>query len=605
MEYREKKFKGAGENGKKNWKKENAGRNGNNGRDVNGKTERNSGRKETQNFVSGTEKRNGRNYGNQDKSVEKKLGYIDEKLEKKYGGAWNHTGEKNMNAGDKKRAVSAAKRQDDRKTSHVQGKNASVQAEAKTERKKSLCPHFKTCGGCQYLDMPYEKQLEHKKKEVSDLLRPFCRVEEIIGMDDPFHYRNKVHAVMARDRKGRIISGVYKEGTHTVLPVETCLIENKKADEIIGTIRELLPSFKMKVFDEDTGYGFLRHVLVRTAHATGEIMVVLITASPVFPSKNNFVKALRKVHPEITTVVQNVNGRDTSMVLGEKEHVLYGPGFIVDVLCGKKFRISSKSFYQINPVQTEKLYNLAIEAAGLTGKETVVDAYCGIGTIGIVAAAAAKEVIGVELNRDAVRDAVTNAKVNGEKNIRFYNNDAGKFMVQMASQNAHADVVFMDPPRSGSTEEFMDAVAILNPDRVVYVSCNPETLARDLAYFKKKGYKAARGWAVDQFPMTGHVETVVLLSRETNPLTVEVRMEVETGEVKEHPTYKRIQEYVQEKYGFKVHTAYIAEVKRMVGLDMHKAPNAVERRKHEYHPCPPEKVEAIKDALRHFGLISE
>ena len=510
MEYREKKFKSGGDKGKKNWKKENAGRNGNNGRDVNGKTERNSGRKETQNFVSGTEKRN---YGNQDKSVEKKLGYIDEKLEKKYGGAWNHTGEKNMNAGDKKKAVSAAKRQDDRKTSHFQGKNASVQAEAKTERKKSLCPHFKTCGGCQYLDMPYEKQLGHKKKEVSDLLRPFCRVEEIIGMDDPFHYRNKVHAVMARDRKGRIISGVYKEGTHTVLPVETCLIENKKADEIIGTIRELLPSFKMKVFDEDTGYGFLRHVLVRTAHATGEIMVVLITASPVFPSKNNFVKALRKVHPEITTVVQNVNGRDTSMVLGEKEHVLYGPGFIVDVLCGKKFRISSKSFYQINPVQTEKLYNLAIEAAGLTGKETVVDAYCGIGTIGIVAASAAKEVIGVELNKDAVRDAVTNAKANGEKNIRFYNNDAGKFMVQMASQNAHADVVFMDPPRSGSTEEFMDAVAILNPDRVVYVSCNPETLARDLAYFKKKGYRTEKAWAVDQFPATSHVETVVGLHR--------------------------------------------------------------------------------------------
>ena len=512
MEYREKKFKSGGEKGKKNWKKENAGRNGNNGRDVNGKTERNSGRKETQNFVSGTEKRNGRNYGNQDKSVEKKLGYIDEKLEKKYGGAWNHTGEKNMNAGDKKKTVSAAKRQDDRKTPHVQGKNASVQAEAKTERKKSLCPHFKTCGGCQYLDMPYEKQLEHKKKEVSDLLRPFCRVEEIIGMDDPFHYRNKVHAVMARDRKGRIISGVYKEGTHTVLPVETCLIENKKADEIIGTIRELLPSFKMKVFDEDTGYGFLRHVLVRTAHATGEIMVVLITASPVFPSKNNFVKALRKVHPEITTVVQNVNGRDTSMVLGEKEHVLYGPGFIVDVLCGKKFRISSKSFYQINPVQTEKLYNLAIEAAGLTGKETVVDAYCGIGTIGIVAASAAKEVIGVELNKDAVRDAVTNAKANGEKNIRFYNNDAGKFMVQMASQNAHADVVFMDPPRSGSTEEFMDAVAILNPDRVVYVSCNPETLARDLAYFKKKGYRAEKAWAVDQFPATSHVEVVIQMT---------------------------------------------------------------------------------------------
>ena len=604
MEYREKKFKSGGEKGKKNWKKENAGRNGNNGRDVNGKTERNSGRKETQNFVSGTEKRN---YGNQDKSVEKKLGYIDEKLEKKYGGAWNHTGEKNVNAGDKKKAVSAAKRQDDRKTAHVQGKNASVQAEAKTERKKSLCPHFKTCGGCQYLDMPYEKQLEHKKKEVSDLLRPFCRVEEIIGMDDPFHYRNKVHAVMARDRKGRIISGVYKEGTHTVLPVETCLIENKKADEIIGTIRELLPSFKMKVFDEDTGYGFLRHVLVRTAHATGEIMVVLITASPVFPSKNNFVKALRKVHPEITTVVQNVNGRDTSMVLGEKEHVLYGPGFIVDVLCGKKFRISSKSFYQINPVQTEKLYNLAIEAAGLTGKETVVDAYCGIGTIGIVAASAAKEVIGVELNKDAVRDAVTNAKANGEKNIRFYNNDAGKFMVQMASQNAHADVVFMDPPRSGSTEEFMDAVAILNPDRVVYVSCNPETLARDLAYFKKKGYKAARGWAVDQFPMTGHVETVVLLSKgevDSKKIRVEFSLEdMDMSEFQDGATYTQIKDYVLEHSGLKVSNLYISQIKRKCGIEVGKNYNLPKSEDSRQPMCPPEKEKAIREAFKYFGMI--
>ena len=604
MEYREKKFKSGGENGKKNWKKENAGRNGNNGRDVNGKTERNSGRKETQNFVSGTEKRN---YGNQDKSVEKKLGYIDEKLEKKYGGAWNHTGEKNMNAGDKKKAVSAAKRQDDRKTSHVQGKNASVQAEAKTERKKSLCPHFKTCGGCQYLDMPYEKQLEHKKKEVSDLLRPFCRVEEIIGMDDPFHYRNKVHAVMARDRKGRIISGVYKEGTHTVLPVETCLIENKKADEIIGTIRELLPSFKMKVFDEDTGYGFLRHVLVRTAHATGEIMVVLITASPVFPSKNNFVKALRKVHPEITTVVQNVNGRDTSMVLGEKEHVLYGPGFIVDVLCGKKFRISSKSFYQINPVQTEKLYNLAIEAAGLTGKETVVDAYCGIGTIGIVAASAAKEVIGVELNRDAVRDAVTNAKVNGEKNIRFYNNDAGKFMVQMASQNAHADVVFMDPPRSGSTEEFMDAVAILNPDRVVYVSCNPETLARDLAYFKKKGYRAEKAWAVDQFPATSHVETVVLLSKgevDSKKIRVEFSLEdMDMSEFQDGATYTQIKDYVLEHSGLKVSNLYISQIKRKCGIGVGKNYNLPKSEDSRQPQCPPEKEKAIRESFKYFGMI--
>ena len=269
----------------------------------------------------------------------------------------------------------------------------------------------------------------------------------------------------------------------------------------------------MKVFDEDTGYGFLRHVLVRIAHATGEIMVVLITASPVFPSKNNFVKALRKVHPEITTVVQNVNDRNTSMVLGEKEHVLYGPGFIVDVLCGEKFRISSKSFYQINPVQTEKLYNLAIEAAGLTGKELVVDAYCGIGTIGIVAASAAKEVIGVELNRDAVRDAVINAKRNNIKNEQFYNADAGKFMVELSEQNKKVDVVFMDPPRAGSDEAFLSSVVKLAPKKVVYVSCNPETLARDLKYLTRHGYQAVECQPCDMFPFTKHVEAICLLSK--------------------------------------------------------------------------------------------
>ncbi len=379
-------------------------------------------------------------------------------------------------------------------------------------KNKKLCPNFKKCGGCQYLDIPYKEQLAKKQKELSELLKPFCKVNPIVGMKDPYHYRNKVHAVMARDRKGKIISGVYKEGTHFVLPVDTCLIEDEKADRIIETIRELLPSFKMKVYDEDTGYGFLRHILIRMAHKTGEIMVVLVTASPVFPSKNNFVKALRKVYPEITTVVQNINNRGTSMVLGDKEHVLYGPGFIVDELCGKRFRISSKSFYQINPVQTEILYDIAIKAANLTGKETVVDAYCGIGTIGIAASSKAKEVIGVELNKDAVRDAVTNAKINQIKNVSFYNNDAGKFMVQMASEGGKADVVFMDPPRSGSTEEFINAVATLKPERVVYVSCGPDTLARDLAVFKKKGYKAQEAWAVDMFPMTGHCESVVKLT---------------------------------------------------------------------------------------------
>ena len=264
---------------------------------------------------------------------------------------------------------------------------------------------------------------------------------------------------------------------------------------------------------EDTGYGLLRHVLIRTGHVTGQIMVVLVLASPILPSKNNFVKALLKLHPEITTVVINVNNRNTSMVLGDKEHVIYGKGYIEDELCGKRFRISPKSFYQVNPVQTEILYGKALEYAGLTDKETVVDAYCGTGTIGMIASDKAGKVIGVELNADAVRDARNNAKANQIRNIQFYQNDAGKFLVEMAGQGAKVDVILMDPPRSGSTEEFMSSVVQIGPERIVYVSCNPETLVRDLKYFKKKGYRVAKGVGVDMFPFTDSLEAVVLMSR--------------------------------------------------------------------------------------------
>ena len=348
---------------------------------------------------------------------------------------------------------------------------------------------------------------------MEELLGGVCPVRPIIGMEEPYHYRNKVHAVFGLDRKNNPISGIYKEGTHRILPVDSCLIEDQKADEIIVTIRSMLRSFKIRVFDEDTGYGLLRHVLIRRGFTTGEILVVLVTASPVFPSKNNFVKALREKHPEITTIVQNINGRNTSMVLGDKEHVLYGKGYIEDELCGLRFRISSRSFYQINSVQTEKLYGKAMELAELTGKETVLDAYCGIGTIGLIASKHAGKVIGVELNQDAVRDAVQNAKKNGITNAQFFCNDAGRFMTHMAARGESADVVFMDPPRSGSTEEFIDAVALMQPKRVVYISCGPDTLARDLKVFAKHGYRAKEAWPVDLFGWTGHVETVVLMSR--------------------------------------------------------------------------------------------
>lgn len=377
------------------------------------------------------------------------------------------------------------------------------------------CIYTSKCGGCNCSDIPYKEQLREKQKKLEGLLKEFCKVEPIIGMEHPYHYRNKVHAVVSHN-KGNIITGVYKEGTHIVIPVDQCLIEDVKADTIIGTIRGLMKSFKMKAYDEDNGYGFLRHILIKRGFKTDQTMVVLVTASPIFPSKNNFVKALLKEHPDITTIVQNVNDRNTSMVLGDREVVMYGKGYIEDILCGYRFRISSKSFYQVNPVQTEILYQKAMEFAGLTGKERVIDTYSGIGTIGIVASKYAKEVIGIELNKDAVRDAVANAKINGIKNIEFYQGDSSEFMVKFAEDGEKADVVFLDPPRSGSTEQFMDAVVKLAPERVVYISCNPETLARDLKYMQKKGYKAKVACGVDLFPFTSHVETCVLLSHKNS-----------------------------------------------------------------------------------------
>ena len=379
--------------------------------------------------------------------------------------------------------------------------------------KRKQCRFAKKCGGCAFLGLTYEEQLKKKEDRVRGLLKEHCPVRPAVGMEDPWHYRNKVTAAFARTREGRIISGTYAEGTHRVLPVESCLIEDETADRIIGTIRRLLQSFRIKIYNEDSGYGLLRHVLIRRGFATGQVLAVLVAASPVFPSKNNFVKALRTAHPEITSVVLNVNDRKTSMVLGERNIVLYGKGYIEDRLCGKTFRISPGSFYQVNAVQTERLYEKAVELAGLTGRERVIDAYCGIGTIALTASGKAGEVIGVELNRSAVKDAMQNAKRNGVKNVRFFAGDAGDFMTAMAAEGETADVLFMDPPRAGSTEVFLDAAARLKPGRIVYISCNPETLARDLAYILKKGYRAEEAWPVDMFPWAEDIETVCLLSR--------------------------------------------------------------------------------------------
>ena len=485
--------------------------------------------------------------------------------------------------------------------------------------KSGNCPLYKKCGGCQLQNLTYEQQLRYKQVKCIRLLGKFCRVGEIIGMENPYHYRNKVQAAFALDRHSNIISGVYQSSSHKIVPVTVCMTEDEKADEIIGTIRRLLKNFKLRPYNEDTGRGFLRHVLVKRGFKSGQIMVVLVTGTRDFPKKKDFVATLLKIHPEITTVVQNVNNQKTSMVLGNRSEVLFGDGYITEQLGDFSFRISPKAFYQINPIQTEVLYNTTLEFAGLTGKETVIDAYCGTGTIGIFASPKAKKVVGVELNPDAVKDARVNAKLNSAENTEFYNADAGEFLADAAASNEKYDVVIMDPPRSGSTVKFLKSVVKLAPKTVVYVSCNPETLARDLMFLVRNGYKVKKIQPVDMFPHTNHVETVVLLSHKKPDGHINVKVEfgegegkvpldniakrAETYKPKERVTDKMIKEYIEAKYGFKVHTAYIAEVKRDLGLPMYDAPNAVEELKQPRKHPTVEKVEAIKDALKHFEVI--
>ncbi|KHE68583.1 23S rRNA (uracil(1939)-C(5))-methyltransferase RlmD [Halobacillus sp. BBL2006] len=384
------------------------------------------------------------------------------------------------------------------------------------ERVDPPCPYYYECGGCQLQHMSNQAQSRCKQDTIDELMKPFGKPETILTMDHPYDYRNKSHTTFGLNQNRQVIGGLYAQNTHEIIPMDRCLIHDPKADEIVQSIKDYMKNSKMQPYNEDTGRGFLRHVLIKVGKVSGEIMVVLVAASSEFKGKNNFVKALRKAHPEITTMLLNVNKRDTSVVLGNQEKVLFGKGTITDTLCGLKFEISAKSFYQINPVQTEKLYGKAIEMTELTGEETVIDAYCGIGTIGLVASQKAGKVIGVELNKDAVRDAIQNSKRNGVKNARFYQGDAGEFMVEMAARGEKADVVIMDPPRSGSDEAFLSSVVKLQPKRVVYVSCNPETQARDLEYLVKNGYEVEEIQPVDMFPQTYHVESVAKLVLKEN-----------------------------------------------------------------------------------------
>ena len=482
----------------------------------------------------------------------------------------------------------------------------------------NTCVNYeKKCGGCPLLALPYREQLAKKQARLQELLGGFAPVKAVQGMAEPLHYRNKAIASFATQR-GKLVCGLYAEGTHRVLPGADCLLQEEILNKTLAAVLDAARACRWTAYDEDRGTGLLRHTVLRSS-CSGKVLVTLVTPGPDLPGSKNFCTALRKKAPWVVSIVQNINPTRSSAVLGSREKTLYGPGFVLDTLCGTQFAISSRSFYQVNRTQTEVLYKKALELAKLTGRETVIDAYCGIGTIGLCAAPLAKQVIGVERNPAAVKDAAANARRNKIANARFVCADATEWMAAAAGEGLHPDVVFLDPPRAGSTPECIAAVNKMKPRRIVYVSCDPETLARDVAAFTRLGWRAAKFCPVDLFPQTKHVETVVLLSHKKADSYIHIDVEFGEGEgkipvdsiakraeaykPKEKVTYKMIKEYIEAKYGFKVHTAYIAEVKRNLGLPMYDAPNAVEELKQPGKHPTPEKVEAIKDALRYFAVI--
>lgn len=375
------------------------------------------------------------------------------------------------------------------------------------------CPVYKKCGGCQLQNLTYDRQKSFKQVKVIRLLGQFCHVNEIIGMDEPYYYRNKVQAAFGKDRSGKTVCGIYQSSTHRIVENPDCLIQDETANKIIAVIKKLLKSFNLKPFDEVTMKGYLRHVLIKRGFKSGEVMVVLVTGYEDFPERRSFVNAIIKRCPEVTTIIENINNKYGNLVLGDKSVVLYGSGKITEELLGFKFQISPSAFYQINPIMTEVLYKKAISFLSLSGTETIIDAYCGTGTIGMIASPYAKEVIGVELNTDATRDALENAKLNDIKNISFINADAGEYMEALSKDGKKIDAVIMDPPRTGSDKKFLSSLCSLSPQKIVYISCNPETQRRDLLFLTRKGYLVKKIQPVDMFPHTNHVETIVYLTK--------------------------------------------------------------------------------------------
>ena len=489
--------------------------------------------------------------------------------------------------------------------------------EPSPERREPDCPYYGRCGGCDFRHLSYREELWAKRQRVQDALTRLggsdVEVEEILGAADPLYYRNKSQYPVSA---GKV--GFYRARTHDVVDIERCLIQKPQADAAAAALRDYMRDFAVPSYDEKTGRGLLRHLYVRT-NRRGESLVCVLANGERLPHEEELVGRLRRAVPDCVGVVLGVNTRRGNTILGERYRTLWGVDTLEDELCGLTFRLSVPSFYQVNRDQAEVLYRKAVEYAGLTGGELVVDLYCGAGTITQVMAGGAGRVIGAEIVPEAIEDARENARRNGIENVEFFCGDAAQLAADFAGRGLRPDVICVDPPRKGLAPEVIAAAAQMAPQRVVYVSCDPGTLGRDVKRFAEYGYRVQRAAACDLFPRTRHVETVVLLSHKKPDGHINVKVEFGEGEgkvpldniakraeeykPKERVTYKMIKEYIEAKYGFKVHTAYIAEVKRDLGLPMYDAPNAVEELKQPRKHPTAEKVEAIKDALKHFEVI--
>lgn len=476
------------------------------------------------------------------------------------------------------------------------------------DRTEPKCPKARACGGCQLQFLSYEKQLEFKKNKVEGNLRHIggfqdFAIEKVMGMENPWRYRNKAQFPFGKDKDGNIVTGFYAGRTHAIIPNRNCYLGVEENEEILNLIIEYMEENHVEPYHEETGKGLVRHALIRYGFTTKEIMVCLIINGDSLPKKDRLIERLVKI-PGMTSITANVNKKRSNVILREKILPLWGQGYITDYIGNVKYQISPLSFYQVNPMQTVKLYETALEYAGLTGNEVVWDLYCGIGTISLFLAQRAKQVYGVEIVPAAIEDAEKNAELNGIENAEFYVGKAEEVLPRKYKEKGiYADVIVVDPPRKGCDEELLSTMLAMRPERIVYVSCDSSTLARDLKILCSEEYWLERVAVCDMFPASVHVETVALLTRKKDVERIDIEMTVDKEDVTEKATYQKIKEYVKEKYGLNVHTKYIAEVKRKHGLPMHDAPNKVDVPKREYPGCPEEKVKAIEEALKYFVLI--